>query len=95
VAAEPILDSLPALVGGLHPIVGAIACQEAVSGTLVGVELERPAVLFQDLLEPLGLGGRRVAVLGAEEPEQRAAQVGGALVKRMPFGAWPDDAGWK
>ena len=69
--------------------------EERVAGVLVGVELVGLAVGLQGLLQLGDLLGRRVLVLGAEQPEQRARQVLWSCARsgrpeRWPFGGRAD-----
>ena len=55
---------------------GPVDGEEGVAGVVVAVELVRLVVVGEDLVELVDLLGTGVGVLVAEQPEQRAAQVG-------------------
>ena len=76
VAAEEVPDLLPAVVGGRDVEVRAVDAEERVPGVLVGVELVLLAVRLERRGDACGLLRRRVAVVGTEQPEQRARQPG-------------------
>src|SRR4029453_1867787 len=75
VAAEPAPDLLPPALRGVDVVARAVDREERVTGPLVGVELVRLALGTQLVLDPRHVLGRRVAVLGAEQAQQRAAEL--------------------
>src|SRR6201992_4513949 len=82
VLAVEVPDALPAVVGRLDPVGGAVDREERVTGALVGVELIRLARGLEGLLQLADLLRRRVLVIGAEQAEQGAGQGRGLVHDR-------------
>src|SRR5919107_6312632 len=82
-AGEEVLDRGPALDRGLRPVARAVDREEAVAGVLVDVELVVLTIGAQRLRELLDLLRRGVGVLGAEQSQERAGQVEGAVDERL------------
>src|SRR6476661_8923654 len=74
-------DALPAVLRGLRAVAGPFGGEERVPGALVAVELVGLPRLAEQPVQLRDVLGRRVLVLGAEQPEQRAAQVGDPVVE--------------
>ena len=70
---------LPGVHGGLGPVARPVHLQEGVSGPLVGVELIGLAGRLERGFELGDVLGRGMLILGTEQAEQRAGQVGGPL----------------
>src|SRR5947209_20542612 len=75
-------DALPAVLRGLRAVAGPVGGEERVPGPLVAVELVALPGLAEQPLQLRDVLRRRVLVFGAEQPEQRAAQVGDPVVER-------------
>src|SRR5262249_37573012 len=63
---------LPAVVRSRRPVCRPVHREESMSCVVIGMELVRLAEVGQDLRQLSRLLGRRVLVVSAEQPEQRA-----------------------
>src|SRR6185437_5058133 len=70
------LDPLPAVIGGLDAVGRAVHGEERVTGAVIAMKLVGLVLSGEDLVELVHLLRAGVLVIVAEQPQQRAAQVG-------------------